>query len=231
MACLADGQPELGLESYQTIPNYTVDLSKGYDQYLADLQASNADFIRDTGRRFRKATRALGDLVTTHSGAVGTEVLERLISLKRAQYERTNVGDALGDVRTLRVLEYLASQKEEDCQAFYTKLEAGGKIVAEHFGLLCFGVLSYWFPVYDIEFQQHSPGRLMLWEMIKAAPQNGTTLIDFGEGTAQYKRQFSNHMISAYKANWTAGGPRAQLAKVYQSLYWRARALSRGSAG
>jgi len=224
--CLADGQPEFGLEGYELIPNYIVDLSEGYERYMEDLQSRNADFVRDTGRRFRRATRSLGDLVVRNSDSVSTEALERLVSQKRAQYKRTHAGDALSDVRAFRVLEYLASQKKEDCRVFHTTLEAGGKVIAEHFGLRYAGVLSYWFPVYDSDFQQYSPGRLILWELIKNAPQNGITMIDFGEGEAQYKRQFSSKSISSYKAYWEAGDIRSRLAKVYQSFYWRAESMS-----
>jgi CelD/BcsL family acetyltransferase involved in cellulose biosynthesis len=230
IACLADGQPQFGLETYQVIPNYIVDLSEGYESYFEGLQSRNADFVRDTGRRFRQAARALGDLAVTHSDTVSTTILERLISQKRAQYKRTNTGDALSDVRVLRTLEHLAAQRDEDCGVLYTKLEAGGRVVAEHFGLHSFGVLNYWFPVYDIEAQKYSPGRLMLWELIKAVPQHGITTIDFGEGTSQYKRQFSNKLISSYKANWVAGDMQSKFAKAYQSLYWRAQSLSQATA-
>jgi len=226
VSCLADGQPEFGLKGYELIPNYIVDLSEGYERYMEDLQSRNADFVRDTGRRFRRATRSLGNLVVRNSDSVSTEALERLVSQKRAQYKRTHTGDALSDVRAFRVLEYLAAQKKEDCRVFHTTLEAGGKVIAEHFGLRYAGVLSYWFPVYDSDFQQYSPGRLILWELIKNAPQNGITIIDFGEGEAQYKRQFSSKSISSYKAYWEADNIRSKLAKVYQSFYWRAESIS-----
>lgn len=225
--CLADRQPEFGLEGYQLVPNYVVDLSGGYERYMEDLQSGNADFVRDTGRRFRRAARSLGSLVVQNSNTVDTRILDRLISQKRAQYARTNTGDALKDVRVRHVLEYLASQNDQDCSVFYTVLEAGGEVVAEHLGLRYCGTLSYWFPVYDFKFQQYSPGRLILWELIKGAAENGITMIDFGEGESQYKRQFSNKLISSHKAYWEANSFRSNFARMYQSYTWRAQSLSR----
>ena len=226
VSCLADGQTEFGLDSYQVVPNYIVDLSQGYERYFEDLRSRNPDFVRDTGRRFRRATRSLGSLTVKHSDTVDAKALDRLVAQKRAQYKRTNK-DGLNDVRTLRVLKYLATQTEESCKVFHTTLEAGGRVIAEHFGLLYSDVLSYWLPVYDWDFQQYSPGRLMLWELIKEAPQHGITTIDFGEGDAQYKRQFSNKSISSYKAYWGAGDIRTGIAKAYQSFYWRTQSLHR----
>jgi len=225
--CLADGQSEFGLEGYQLIPNYVVDLSGGYQRYMEDLQSRNADFVRDTGRRFRRATRSLGDLVVRNSDTVDAHTLDRVILQKRAQYMRTNTGDALKDVRVRHLLEFLASQNDKDCGVFYTALEAGGEVVAEHLGLRYFDALSYWFPVYDVKFQQYSPGRLILWELIKGATENGITLIDFGEGESQYKRQFSNKLISSHKAYWEADSFRSNFARMYQSYTWRAQSLSR----
>jgi CelD/BcsL family acetyltransferase involved in cellulose biosynthesis len=225
--CLAQGQPDFGLESYEMVPNFIVDLSQGLESYFEELRSRNPDFVRDTGRRFRRATRAMGSLATRSSGAVAPEALSRLVSHKRAQYKRTNAEDVLGDARAIRVLEELAAQNRGDCRVFHTALEAEGKVIAEHFGLLYLDVLSYWLPVYDFEYQQYSPGRLMLWELIKEAPQSGIKIIDFGEGESQYKRQFSNKSISSYKAWWKAGNARSLLAEACQSSRWYAASLQR----
>jgi CelD/BcsL family acetyltransferase involved in cellulose biosynthesis len=48
-------------------------------------------------------------------------------------------------------------------------------------------VLHYWFPAYDTEFSQFSPGSVMLMELAQAANPAGISRIDLGRGSEQAK--------------------------------------------
>jgi hypothetical protein len=90
-------------------------------------------------------------------------------------------------------------------------------------GLQHHGVLSYWLPVYDRDARNVSPGRLLLWHIIRTAGESGIRLIDYGEGDAPYKRELSTGSLAYGRADWFRGNTRAMIARCWQSLEWRLR--------
>src|SRR5690606_1093478 len=56
-------------------------------------------------------------------------------------------------------------------------------------------VLHSWFPVYSHEYQQYSPGMILLLEMVRTAAEHGIRSIDLGKGMSMYKRRFMSHSI------------------------------------
>jgi hypothetical protein len=108
-----------------------------------------------------------------------------------------------------------------------SRLEAGGRVLAQHLGPQYHDVLSFWFPVYDPEAGNLSPGRLLLWQMIGRASESGIGLIDYGAGDAVYKRKFATTATRYGKANWFSGDVRSVIAYSYQGLEWRLRSRYR----
>ena len=223
MDCLMQGQEELGLTGYHWEPSYVAEITGGPAGYFDGLRARNADFIRDTERRLRRTNKNYGEVRATNTDEVAPEVVSRVVEGKREQYRRTGVGDVFGEPFGLRLLDALRASADPDCRLHHSAFEAGGRLLAEHLGLRYQGALSWWFPIYDPNAQDVSPGRLLLWEMIRAADATAMSLIDFGEGEAQYKRQFSTGTVQMGRAMWSAGTVRAFAARSYQSLKWRLR--------
>lgn len=58
--------------------------------------------------------------------------------------------------------------------------------------LRSFGTLHSWFPGYDREFSNYSPGSLLLYEMARLGAAAGITKIDLGKGAERYKLAFAN---------------------------------------
>lgn len=183
--------------------------------------------MRDTERRQRKLAQSYGPVVIRETDNVTAAALASVVAMKRQQYQRTQVADALDARGNLRLIETLRRSPVPECGLVLATLEAGDKMLAQHLGLRHHGILSWWFPVYDVSAQRVSPGRQLLWQMIRNATESGVGLIDYGAGEAQYKRQFSTATLRMGRAVWSAANARSLLAQSWQSMEWRLRAWSR----
>ncbi len=69
---------------------------------------------------------------------------------------------------------------------------AGDEMVAGHFGMLRGRTMHYWFPAFDIRFQQYSPGSELILNVAQVAAERGIEVIDFGYGDDPYKTKVCN---------------------------------------
>lgn len=218
---LSPGQQEFGLRAEPARIGHLIDLRDGADAYFAALAARDRSFMLDTERRARRLEKSFGPVgFSMVADPDGSEV-EAVIAAKRAQYQRTDVGDPLAPEANRALLHALARGGDETCRVVLASLTAGGRTIARHLGLMCGGTLSYWFPVYDPEVRQASPGRLLLWQTIRAAAAHGITLIDRGGGDTQAKRDFSTGTVTFGIAHYHAPGPRGVAARLAQAAAWR----------
>ena len=116
---------------------------------------------------------------------------------------------------------------EPDCRLVMSRLCAGERVLAQHLGAQYHDVISHWFPVYDLEARSISPGRLLLWNMIQRARDDGVGIIDYGEGDQLYKQEFSTGSLCYGRALWLGGRLGAFPARAYQALEWRLAARRR----
>ena len=225
---LMEGQERYGLDASWSETSFITELDHGPSAYFTGLSQRNRDFVRDTERRLRKATAAVGKLRLVETFDVSADDLAQLIAEKRLQYHRTGVEDPFRTGAYRQLLDAIRVSPSPNCRLTLARLEAGDRVLAQHLGLRYRGALSWWFPVYDHDAQSLSPGRLLLWKMIEAAQSSGTELVDYGAGDAQYKRQFATSSMRVGAANWTAGSLRSLPARICQSIEWRwQRATSR----
>ncbi|MBC7951774.1 MAG: GNAT family N-acetyltransferase [Rhodospirillaceae bacterium] len=183
--------------------------------YWQDLRQRDKRFVVDTERRERKLADAKGPLrfVFHDTG------LDQLIAAKRAQYDRTGVGDPLADSKAVRFLAKLAKISHPSCQGVLSTLMAGDHWVASHFGLRHGDTLHYWFPVYNPEFQPFSPGRLLVKAIIQC--EAGIRLIDRGAGDTPAKRDFANDEHVLTRGLWQTPSARALACRVGLAVKWR----------
>lgn len=218
---LTEGQEAFGLAAEESRPGHVIDLAAGPEAYFATLAAANKGFLADTERRMRRLEKEHGAASFTFSDAPTWSEVQSLIDAKRAQYARTGAGDSFADPAKLALVRALVAAADPDCRPVLTTLAAGGRVLARHLGLLHAGHLSYWFPVYDPEAQKVSPGRMLLWETIRAADRHGVIWIDRGEGDNQAKQDFSTGVQLFGRARWRAAGMRGLAADAFQRARWR----------
>ena len=79
----------------------------------------------------------------------------------------------------------------------FTRINWKGKAIAFHFGLCYEGRYLFGIPSFEIELAEHSPGEVLLRQLLLAAISEGATTFDFGLGDESYKYRFStgvNHL-------------------------------------
>lgn len=218
---LAEGQDTFGLAATDWRAGYLIELADGPAAYFEGLAARHREWVQNSRRKLRRVEREIGPLRLVRTERPDPDELTQLIDAKRAQYRRTGVPDPFVAPHRMRLLAALLDGTDPDCQAEMTTLHAGERILAQHLGLTCHGVLSWWFPVYDPDAGKLSPGRLLLWHIIAAAAENGLRLIDCGEGDQEYKRQFGTRPARYGRADWSAGTLRAAAGRLWQAAEWR----------
>jgi CelD/BcsL family acetyltransferase involved in cellulose biosynthesis len=224
---LVDGQEQFGLHSEAYQAGHVTDLGGGAAAYFDGLLQRDRLLVRDTERRLRKAESTYGALRLVTMERIPFAMIERLIAEKREQYQRTQVPDAFTDGKNLRLVAAMNEAPTTECRLTLSRLEAGEHVLAQHLGPRHHDVLSHWFPVYNTEMRNLSPGRLLLWRMIECADADGITLIDYGEGDALYKRELATAATRYGSAAWSSGGAQSLLARSWQSVVWRLQARRR----
>lgn len=165
-----------------------IDLSAGLEAYADGLSSSGKRDASTTRRKQRKMEREVGPLQMTYR-STDRAALQKLIEWKSAQYEETNVANVFSHEWTRSLLENLIDIAEQDFQAVMTTLHAGDELVSVHFGMQSRGVLHWWFPTYNAEWSQYSPGRVLLQMLIDQGPDLGVSKIDLGKGMSSYKER------------------------------------------
>jgi CelD/BcsL family acetyltransferase involved in cellulose biosynthesis len=222
---LRPGQDALGLAASEWRIGHEISIHDGPAAYFAMLNEVRRSFVQDTERRLRRAERDHGALTFSFDSVPCWNDVADLIRAKRDQYHRTGAHDGFVETWRLRLLEMLLAEPSAECRLVLTRLAAGEHVLARQLGLLCHGVLSYWFPAYDPAAQKISPGRLLLWHTLQRAADIGIRLIDRGEGDSEAKRDFSTGTVQFGTANWTSGTWRTVTTRLWQAARWRLRTL------
>jgi hypothetical protein len=139
-------------------------------------------------RKSRKITRELGPLSIR-----ATDVDEALLVLgmtwKSAQYRRTSLWDVFAVEKNRLMFLELYRRGLLDLRV----LDAGGRPIAMHAGVVHAGRYYYWLPAHDPDASAYSPGTLLLEHLLESAYQHGWEF-DFLLGGEPYKLAYATHV-------------------------------------
>jgi CelD/BcsL family acetyltransferase involved in cellulose biosynthesis len=76
----------------------------------------------------------------------------------------------------------------------FARLSWHGQAIAYHFGLSYRGRFLWGIPSFDIRLSRHSPGEVLLRQVLLHAIAEGATQFDFGPGDEPYKHRFANEV-------------------------------------
>ncbi len=76
----------------------------------------------------------------------------------------------------------------------FTRIAWNGRPIAYHFGLLYRGRYLWGIPTFDIELSRHSPGEVLLRQVLLRAIAEGAGQFDFGPGDEAYKHRFATNV-------------------------------------
>ena len=212
---LLDGQRPFESFALFRQPSPVMDLSEGFEAYLAERRRRSSR-IRDLPRRRRRLEREVGPVRFVFD-AQDPEALQTLMTWKSAQYRRTGRADRFAWPWVVALLQSMLESRAASCAGRLSLLYAGEALVAGHFGLSSEGVIPTWFPAYDTRFSRYSPGLLLHVGMAEAAADAGITTIDMGRGAKDYKEELKSRDIVVAEGRVTRPSPTA-------AVHWLRRA-------
>ena len=121
-----------------------------------------------------------------------SEVLEKLIELKREKFSRTNTFDILSVDWASNLLREMFKFQDDSFRGILSVLWANESMVGAHFGMISGDVMQYWFPVFDKRYAKYSPGLQLLSNTIRCACDEGIKRIDLSYGHSKFKEMFAN---------------------------------------
>lgn len=171
-----------------------MDLSDGYDAYTEKLREGGSSAIKQTQRKQRKLAREVGPLRFEYD-TDAPEAWDALVKWKSEQYVRTNTLDIFRYDWVHDLLKSIRAEKSPEFSAPLSALWAGDQLAAVHLGLASSTAMQIWFPAYNRDLQNYSPGLVILLELASAAAEHGIQRIDFGKGEERYKYEFSTDVL------------------------------------
>jgi CelD/BcsL family acetyltransferase involved in cellulose biosynthesis len=209
---------------------HVIDLADGFEAYHAVRSEVAKSAFRAIRTRLRKAESLHGPIrFTWHD--TDPVAFETLLTWKRKQFAATGQIDPLQSAWIRSLLGRLLGRDGSPLHAPLATLHFGDRLAAVHLGLASSSVLHYWFPAYDPELQELSPGNLLLFLLAQNAPQRGVEAIHLGAGDYRYKHEFANCALPMVAGTLFGAGATAALAATGRSaVAWASRALPESMA-
>jgi CelD/BcsL family acetyltransferase involved in cellulose biosynthesis len=187
-----------------------MDISGGYEAYLANRRAASKTLVQRTQRKRRKLEREVGELRFVYDER-DPAALDDLMRWKSGQYADMGEWDRFADPRVVDLVRDLHTRTDPDCTGLLSVLYVGDKPGAAHFGLASGATLATWFPTYDPGLSTHSPGILLHFLMAEGAAERGLVELNLGRGEHEYKAQLKTGDLQVARGSVDASalGPSA----------------------
>lgn len=184
-------QQRHGLTGHIGDGNQVMDLSAGYDAWLAERQAASSNFRRE--HRKVEALLAAPGTVVAHD-VTDQAAFDRLLELKQVAYHQSGHFPLFSMDWPRRLLETLAERKAADARGVLSTLHIEGELAAITYCMRSERVLHYWFPAYEDKFSKRKPGLALLFSLAQWSAAEGIKELHLGLGGMQYKRQLATYM-------------------------------------
>lgn len=200
-----------------------IDLSDGMGTYIA-RRKNGRSLMSEYRQKMRKLTREVGPL-RFEAHVADRMIVSTLVAWKSERIRQIRVPNVLSYTWVRKLIDKILDCHSHGFSAVLSALYAGGTLAAIEFGIRTGSVMHSWFPTYNIELAQYSPGFLCRMETMKAAESLGIRRIDFGKGSESFKYRL---MSGAVKVAEGTADLRHGAATVRRA-WWFARDLVRTS--
>jgi CelD/BcsL family acetyltransferase involved in cellulose biosynthesis len=171
-----------------------IDVSRGYQAYLAERQRASKKIFKSTFEKQRKLERDFGESRFEFENR-DPQALDVLIRWKSEQYRRTGRRDRFAVGWIEQLVRDLFDTPSEGCAGTLSALYSAERLVAAHFGLRSDATLSCWFPAYDVGLARYSPGLSLHLQMAEGAATAGLSYLDLGKGDEVYKTSLKSFVV------------------------------------
>ena len=133
--------------------------------------------------------------------------LEGFFAQHRARWAATPYPSLFCDDAQRRFYRSLTPAAADAGWLRFTQVEWQGRSIAYHFGFCYRGSFMWYKPTFAIDLARHSPGEVLLRQLLLAAIAENASAFDFGLGDEAFKSRFATRV--AHVKNWGLYDPRA----------------------
>jgi CelD/BcsL family acetyltransferase involved in cellulose biosynthesis len=196
-----------------TIASHVIDLTLGYEHYLAESALRSKRYFNWVRRKRKRIERELGEICFT-SGVDDPAGLQALIRWKSDQYRRSGRPDPFARPWVLDLVHLLEDSRSPDCSGRLSVMRAGDHVLAVDFSLHSRGVYAGWFVSYDTEFAAYSPGAVRWLSVLETAAELGHSTVDLGPGDQDYKLRMATGTTELFRGYLARPRPSAVAHRV-----------------
>lgn len=183
----------------------------------AFLETRSGNLRVDVRRRARRLSeRGREEVVVFGPGE--TEAARAELARLRAAYAREWAGAPaaaeFGSAALRRFYERMIEDLLPAGWLHFSALRLDGRSIAWVFGFLYRGIYHYYKPVFDPDFRDFSPGKLLCWRLIEMGFREGWREFDFGAGVEPYKLQWTDERTELRQVWWPANTWRGRLCRA-----------------
>lgn len=204
-----------------------IDLSDGFDAWYAQRRKASSSRMK----KARQYERRLAEQVAPIRVELDSrdEVhLDLLLRWKSAQYVRTGRRDRFRQAWLVKAIREMFHSRTDGFSLVLSVMHVGDRVASLALCQRSHGVLAGWFPSYDTELAQHSPGLIHLITLARLAAEDGVHTFDLGAGEASYKETLKSYDAEVGRGvvrrpSVVAAARRAQRAPVDAALSFTLR--------
>lgn len=164
-------------------------------QLGVDNEADRALTQKKSLLRHEAYFRRSGSLEVTHHSTVEAiePHLEEFFQQHIARWSATPYPSLFHDARQQRFYRTVTQGASSAGSLRFTRIAADGHSIAFHFGFVYNGSFMWYKPTFAIELARHSPGEVLLRQLLLRAIDEGAHTFDFGLGDEPFKQRFATH--------------------------------------
>lgn len=188
-------------------PAPAMDLSRGFEGFVADVRRRSRGFVKTTRRLQRKLERELGPLELVYDEP-GHEAHELVRTWKSAQYRRSGWPDLFGRPDMRALVRNLLATRSEAFACRCSMLYAGGRPVSGQINLHAPTAVASWIVAYDPDLSRYSPGSVLDLLIAEEAAGRGVQVISLGKGDGMQKNRLgtlTQHVAEGWVERLGAG--------------------------
>jgi CelD/BcsL family acetyltransferase involved in cellulose biosynthesis len=171
-----------------------IELGRGLEDYLARRRELGGGELASIKRKAAKLKRSHGTYCFVEDDPEPA-VLNRLIELKSAQCRRAGAFDYFSLPWSVELVRHLHGMRADRFGGVLSSLYVDGECVSAHFGMRSEHVWHWWLPSYEPSWSRHSPGMVLLWELLRTAAAQQLSWIDLGKGMSRYKSNLMTNSL------------------------------------
>jgi CelD/BcsL family acetyltransferase involved in cellulose biosynthesis len=188
---LAEAAIRLGMKCYEE-----GDLAAPGLDFRVAQERSSSPANRKSMLRHERALRREGELVVEHisSGETIRRHLNEFFEQHIDRWKATSYPSLFLDPKQREFYGHLSLRASDAGWLRFTRLVWNGRPIAFHFGFSYNRSYLWYKPSFAIDLARHSPGEVLLRQLMLAALAEGSTTFDFGLGDEAFKSRFATHV-------------------------------------